>query len=1061
MLLPDPSYSTTTAPMQANSFMSGYIGTPLTSNTDDSGNYCELYQGNLVNIANGFDVHKLHQMQTSLNGPLTKVFQQGKEITVVIYDPQTTSASQQADGYSSGTGIATRKEIDLVHEAQSPVHDIPQPPPADFDVLGYEDEDEDAGDEAIDDTSGNSVQQPVNAVDATVDMQVNAIPNTAANHCFTGGSAELDALVELYSMLDKRGVSNVLFDKITKWAWLNARTFGNTPPMKRDVVVEKVFRAVRGDNYKEFMYPKQRILELSTGRHVAVTYFPIENMIKDLLNNSTLMERRNLLFSNFSDPTEDNCRIDPTNFGELNTGTWWNTAKEHECREVRDVLWPLILFIDGMKVDNISGKLKLEPISFTFSRFRRFMRHQDNAWRTWAYMEDVKQPTRTRPIGEEDPLLTSKQRLQEYHDILAFLMDELKVIQRNGLRWTFDFAENGKHDVILRLPIQFIIGDCEGHDKLAGRFKGHTHNIKGLCRDCDVPTHCGDDENWVCSYFVQSEMDNLTEEELRSKSFHNIENGLQGVSTGGSTRGIFGILLPEMLHLYKYGHCDWQSDSFIYSLSSRSTEITTQVSAFLVNTTRGQSDRSYPDIGTFRDGVIKSQGIVLMGHEKHARIFFIYLMLCCSEFVRSLDYNRKRGTGYDKVFYQHFAHMLEQSLGFYEWSMKREHAPGTIIGNDGTHGSSIAQQSIRRYLGQVKRCCLREDMGKSYKMPKFHQTLHLVSAVESHGSLLNVDGSRPESMAKGNVKDPASHSQRVNSKLSYQTGKRYIESLTFREYKRLKKEIDPCSDFGDDTAPYINSDTVEAQMVMNDLSQDASVVDDTNPNITTAGSTKFSICLDLDQPEGQYTVTIEWLGKGKKPLRGFDEHLVQQLGKRLFGATDGGVIADAEVTGCTSVSVQGTKYTAHPMYGNDHLWHDWVYIQWDGYAEPIPARIDMIIDLRQSEILNCNPHDPELNDINDMIRDFDHQFLEKKIYAVVWSAKSLSIPRHKLGTYHIPLNLAIRVELESFRRIVPVESFVKPCYGMLNYCGLDEQFDMTAIILKDRTFWSDFFLGIA
>jgi hypothetical protein len=168
-------------------------------------------------------------------------------------------------------------------------------------------------------------------------------------------------------------------------------------------------------------------------------------------------------------------------------------------------------------------------------------------------------------------------------------------------------------------------------------------------------------------------------------------------------------------------------------------------------------------------------------------------------------------------------------------------------------------------MAQVERFRLREDMGKSYKMPKFHQTLHLVSAVESHGSLLNVDGSQPESMAsKGsNVKNPASHSQRVNSKLSYQTGKRYMESLTLYEYKCLRKEIDPSTDFGKDTAPYINNDTDKSQMITRNQMPERSAVDDTPLRITTQGSTKFSICLDVDQPEGRYEVTIEWLGKGK------------------------------------------------------------------------------------------------------------------------------------------------------------------------------------------------------
>jgi hypothetical protein len=77
MLLPDPSY--TTQVRQVNPLLPGYIGTPLNLNADDSANHLlDLYQGNLVNFANGLDVHK----------PMTKIFQQGKEITVVIYDPQ-------------------------------------------------------------------------------------------------------------------------------------------------------------------------------------------------------------------------------------------------------------------------------------------------------------------------------------------------------------------------------------------------------------------------------------------------------------------------------------------------------------------------------------------------------------------------------------------------------------------------------------------------------------------------------------------------------------------------------------------------------------------------------------------------------------------------------------------------------------------------------------------------------------------------------------------------------------------------------------------------------------
>jgi hypothetical protein len=100
-------------------------------------------------------------------------------------------------------------------------------------------------------------------------------------------------------------------------------------------------------------------------------------------------------------------------------------------------------------------------------------------------------------FNEEDaPTITAKDRLQEYHDILGFLMKDLKHIQKKGIWWILDFGDDEKHDVVLKFPLQFINGDCECHNKLVGRFKGHTMNIKGLYRDCNIPMSNSDDETW-------------------------------------------------------------------------------------------------------------------------------------------------------------------------------------------------------------------------------------------------------------------------------------------------------------------------------------------------------------------------------------------------------------------------------------------------------------------------------------------------------------------------------------------------------------------------------------
>ena len=49
-----------------------------------------------------------------------------------------------------------------------------------------------------------------------------------------------------------------------------------------------------------------------------------------------------------------------------------------------------------------------------------------------------------------------------------------------------------KHDVIATRFIQFIIGDCKGNDLLCGQKGGHSLQMNGLCRDCDIHPLDGD-----------------------------------------------------------------------------------------------------------------------------------------------------------------------------------------------------------------------------------------------------------------------------------------------------------------------------------------------------------------------------------------------------------------------------------------------------------------------------------------------------------------------------------------------------------------------------------------
>jgi hypothetical protein len=68
--------------------------------------------------------------------------------------------------------------------------------------------------------------------------------------------------------------------------------------------------------------------------------------------------------------------------------------------------------------------------------------------------------------------VTSYKTMMIFSD--SFFTD-LARLQRRGIAW--DFSEHcvnlSNCKVVLRLPIQLIIGDCQGHDELYERYNNH------------------------------------------------------------------------------------------------------------------------------------------------------------------------------------------------------------------------------------------------------------------------------------------------------------------------------------------------------------------------------------------------------------------------------------------------------------------------------------------------------------------------------------------------------------------------------------------------------------
>jgi hypothetical protein len=250
--------------------------------------------------------------------------------------------------------------------------------------------------------------------------------------------------------------------------------------------------------------------------------------------------------------------------------------------------------------------------------------------------------------------LTSTEKIQEYHDVLREVFKELQDIQKSGISWKF--PNDDKHPmcgkkVVLKVPIQIIIRDCEGHDKLCGRCASHLQSVKGLCRECDVPTIHADDIEWKCISRKPSDIAGKSAEELQMISFYAIQNALSEISFGCLNRGYFAALVPEILHVLKIGLYPLLFKGLKFSLSDKGKKFLDMGAQIFVDTNRSIAKFHLPPITAFRNGVthdVKGNALSLHGDKKHGKILLLFCLLSCSETFNYLGDHPKQNTDFYK-----------------------------------------------------------------------------------------------------------------------------------------------------------------------------------------------------------------------------------------------------------------------------------------------------------------------------------------------------------------------------------------------------------------------------
>jgi hypothetical protein len=859
-------------------------------------------------------------------------------------------------------------------------------------------------------------------------------------------SPEVQMLMDLYLKTVGRGASLNTFDDVLDWAIRHSLVDSHVPT--RQPLLKQISNALYGKKFLKRCQPRQVRINLCTGRVAEVTIFDIRTVLVDLLCNEDLVKRDNLVFrgNDFSDV--DQAESDDNPYNDVNSGTWWSATVSQMKRDHPDVadhsvLWPLILFIDGVSHGEFTN-LSQEPVLITFSAFKREIRNKPQAWRPLAYI-DYK--------GNLKGKVTAAMALNEYHQVLGTVFNAISEVQATGMNWSFTFDNETQMDAVLFFPIQFIIGDCEGHDKLCGRFSSH-NNTPGLVRDCDIPTSLGDDANHICHFYTTDEMKRFTDDELKARSFHRIISPChENTDFGASDQGINGASMPENHHAYLAGSCKEVGDIYPTTLSSASLTHTDNVMSHMVQTTRFPPALKLPVVSPFRSGLEKVHKLKAV--ERIGKIFAIYCLLMSSTYVRYLYDHPKVGVNAEEMLAElgQQVKVLEKMLCFHDWLFAEEHRRNTIdpddVGND-----PLSLTKIRDLMHGIK-IYFPRSQGMGWKLTKFHQLLHYPHNIRRHGSALNFDGGRPEYYGKYFCKDMTTRTQRRQISLGKQTAKRYFETSCLLEAERVLANRNALLYMDKRDYQYLPRET------------GGNTNHTTTADATVSHQLKAKLCCLSIDPEDQRNLIFEWSNKKYSKVDGYkyEPLTYRSLAKRIWYSRNGGRLEmENGIVQCFSECLlpDGSIVRAHPLYNSERPWHDWVLVRWDDYGEPLPAKVMMLFSISSGEIENYNI-------VGDSRVPHETTYLEVgKNYALVKTVTGDDFNYRTLNEnrkFHMKSSIAKRYNLESNMRLIEVEAIESLAFVIMDSIGSlgeinNEEDNESIIFFQQRERWKDLFLEL-
>jgi hypothetical protein len=476
--------------------------------------------------------------------------------------------------------------------------------------------------------------------------------------------------------------------------------------------------------------------------------------------------------------------------------------------------------------------------------------------------------------------------------------------------------------VDLLCPILLIAVDTPAADKLCGHYSSYTEGVQRVTCSCDVSFSALDDPTFACQPVTWDAMHFIatsgSKEECAAVSQHQCHNAFANIDIGDPVYKIFGSVPTDPMHSVRKGIMARSMSLIFDCMTPLQKSRLDQLAQKFHKSHRQSARKTYPQTD-FSNGVTN-----LSNMTASEECGLVFLLICLAQFDEG--WNLLNDALVSKGHNTNLIEVLEalEALSCFDaWSRMDKYWKLS----QQTEFSMEAKKSLAKMLTMVRDRLPREK-GNGWKLPTFHNIMHIISDMCKYGKPKESNTEVGERNHKVFAKRIGRRCRKQHKTFATQVAARLSDSFV------IEKLVSAMQLFQNNQ----DEDTITLENAGDDSSTEC-----------TKGATHYTLHMNGTN------IQVTWQSATEEHLLTCDDAVATFIHDYHYMSTDN----ISTIHCCTELMMNGLTMRCHPSYQGEGPWFDWVSVHFEactynGNTFPegnYPCKVLAILPKQQNEFL--------------------------------------------------------------------------------------------------------------